>query len=341
MLKKIMMIMLIATVILFVGCDSTNDDNNNDEITIDMSKPVTLFSYFYEGVGPLSDIQFLNGDKIFNPFLDNVNRSYPSLSLDKTKIVYLYNFMYVPMYGPYGSPSVKYYDIENNTDIEILPETGSETILYLNPIWISESMISVNKIDNNTISIIIVNLDGELIAEKEIDTDSGVEQFLSPDNNYLVLKTDVVKLYDIDQNLITDINSDIKFSSKPIFYDDKFYFNTESGCKFFDLSLMQMDSLDIPEELCFINDKIKITENNDCLKLFDFNLNLIDSIVIEDCNYYGSLQSYQDSTFYFYGENDLIEDEGAVYKVDFNDLSIDKISNLGEDHFIIHINSFD
>ncbi|NOR44090.1 MAG: hypothetical protein GQ534_00760, partial [Candidatus Delongbacteria bacterium] len=152
---------------------------------------------------------------------------------------------------------------------------------------------------------------------------------------------DLVKVYDIEQNLIIDVCNDIRYSSKPIFNDGKFYINSWSNCKFYDLSSQQLDSLDMSGDLCFINDEIVISENNDYIKLMDINFNPVDSVLIEDCNYYGSLQSYSDSIFYFYGENDLVDDEGAVYKVDFNNLNIEKITNLGEDHFIMHINSFD
>ncbi|MCG2760210.1 MAG: hypothetical protein L6407_03225, partial [Candidatus Delongbacteria bacterium] len=156
----------------------------------------------------------------------------------------------------------------------------------------------------------------------------------------IIMTTDVVKLYDIDQSVVININSDIKYSSKPIFHNDGFYFNAESGCKYYSLITKQLVPFETSGDLCFIDNAVLITKDNDYFKLMDLNSNIIGSVYLENCKYYRNLQAYQDSLFYFYGENKLIDDEDAVYKVDFRYLYIEKLTDNGANTFIMSINSF-
>jgi hypothetical protein len=337
-MKKRMFAAAMSVLLFLSGCD-TDSEKSSDIINIDSCRPIILLSYVYFNQGPGSKLQLINSDKAYSVFSDGVMRSYPSLSPDKSKIVYLYNFAFIPMYGWYGEPSIKIYDLTERKEVMILPEPSSG--FYISPVWIGNNRIAVQKYTDNALKLLIVGLDGVTEKEKEMNTAQACEQYVSPDNNFIVMSSDSLMIYDIAADTFFMPGTAIAFSSKPIFYNGGFYFNSGSGTKFYNFADGSLSDYETNGELCFINDRIIITKLDNYLKLTDTDLNPVGSVpLLYNSRYYGSLQSYCDSTFYYYGENNSVDDEGAVYIVDFKNLNVKKITDNGEDTIIMNINSF-
>jgi len=276
-------------------------------------------------------------------FSDNTIYSNIRMSPDKKNTAYVKNSTLHPWFGYYsnGIPTVTISNNINNNEKELMRSDSSDVLLIE---WISEKNIAISSKEDSLFYLSIINSDGDTI--KRMKVTQLYKLYMLPDGQHLVAYNN--KEFGVLNTLSYDFQQfspggDLSTWQLPFYTGASFILNTfDNGYHYIEFYLVNNSyrkiAIKTPDtRLVFANanycvyynfsDRKKFTLFKDGVQISSL---FIDAYVCE-----AGLALTEQKDFYFAGESTQIADEGVIVKVNFDTNQISKLTNHGENHFII------
>ena len=331
---------LIIIGLLFHACDNNpvapKDDNNLSQ----MSGPTIIYSLIGEHSAK-NRVYNSNSDKLL--FDENHIRSNIRISPDTKSIIYVKNASLHPWFGYYteGIPTVVVSTDMGKTETELL-SADSTSAFFID--WISNNKIAISSVENGSTYLTIVNIAGEVIERK--NTSGVYKMCMLSDGKHLVA-------YNFEEFGVLDVttyefqiynpNSELSAWQAPFFTDSTFIFNSydNGGSRIIEFNLkdnsFEKYSIKTPNTILVYADAINsVYYNNEenKLKLFKYGSQIY-SVKLNGYGCDAGLSLLDGNEFYFVGESRTVDDEGLIVKVDFGANKATKLTNHGENKFIM------
>ncbi|MEN8194848.1 MAG: hypothetical protein ABFS12_18650 [Bacteroidota bacterium] len=337
--KKIYLALFVFIIFLSSCGDNPVGPTQVDNL-LEMNGPTIIYSLVSE-----SSI----GNRIYNSetdkalFDDNSIRSNVRISSDKKSIAYVKNASLHPWSGYYtdGIPTVTISTDMGETEKELL-NSDSLSAYFID--WIRNNKIAVSSVESGSPYLTIIDTNGEVLERKS--TSNVYKMYMLPDGKHLVAYNYKefgvldVSTYDFQ---VYDPDAELSTWQTPFFTDSTFIFNSydDEGYRLieFDLSNNSFEKLSVKTpnvRLVYADATNWVYYNNleNKLNLFQ-NGSQISSVILSGYGCDVGLSLVNENEFYFIGESRTVDDEGIIVKVDFNKNNVTKLTNHGEDKFIV------
>lgn len=331
---------LIMIMMFLSSCDDNPVGPTQVDNIFDMNGPTIIYSLIGEN-SMTNRINNSNSDKT----LFNVNsiRSNVRISSDKKNIAYVKNASLHPWYGYYtdGIPTVTISSDVGKTEKELLSADSTSAFFIA---WISNDKIAISSIENGSPYLTIVNTNGEVLERKGVS--NVYKMHMLPDGEHLVAYNyEEFAILDVSSYDLQIYNPDCELSTlqTPFFTDSTLIFNCyiNDGYCFleFNMSNNSYNILSIKTP----NVRMVYADASNCVyyNYLENKLNLfqngsqISSITLNGYGCDVGLSLVNENEFYFVGESRTVDDEGLIVKVDFSANKATKLTNHGEDKFIV------
>lgn len=337
---KIIYSALIMIVMLLSSCDDNPVAPTQVDNIFDMNGSTIIYSLIGEN-SITNRVYNSNSDKAF--FGDNSIRSNVRISSDKKNIAYVKNASLHPWFGYYtdGIPTVVVSTDMGETEKELL-SADSTSAFFID--WISNDKIAISSVENGSPYLTIVNISGEVIERKST---SGVyKMHMLPDGKHLVAYNyKEFGVLDVSTYEFQIYNPDSELSTwqAPFFTDTTFIFNSydNDGRRLIEFNLnnnsFEKFSIRTPNVTMVYADATNWVYYNNVdnkLELFK-NGSQINSVKLNGYGCDVGLSLVNGNEFYFIGESRTVDDEGLIVKVDFSANKATKLTNHGENKFIM------
>ncbi len=349
-IKSLFLLLLLIPISCSLFDPSKEDECNGEE-------------KFYEGVviaysligedkwgDDFANIHVIENDKDNSLFQDdNIRRAFCSISPNGGNIAYLKNFAAFPFMSGIKEPSLCITKDKGNTENIIIP--ADSLTQYYGLKWLSNTELAIEKQKENKSYIAIINIKGETIKEFEIP---GICRLtMLPDNRYLYIRgKNIIQILDVNTYEFLDINLDTEKlnNNQPLSYNNSlilYNYNNDKKYIQYNLNTFEFEELSInlkDKKLLYIDDSNAICLSSSYpshLLLMDSQFSTLDSLTLNDMYFKKGLACFHNNNYYFTGEVSNSDDVSAIYKADFNNNIIEKITTHTEDNFILDINVYD
>lgn len=337
---KIMYFPAIVFVLLFASCEDNPVGPNHDVNLLKLTGPTIIYTLVSDNF--ITNRVYNSGaDKAI--FEDDYLSSNIRISPENKYIAYVKNASIHPWYGYYtdGIPTVTVTTDMGKTEKKLL-RADSSGAFFID--WISDDKIAVSSKEAGSFYLTIINSVGDILERKEVT--NLYQMYMLPDGKHLVA-------YNIKNFGVLDVSTydfqiynpggEISTWQTPFYTDSKFIFSSyrNEGYRLieFDLSNNFIKILSLPSS----NDRLVYADANNRVyyNISEKSLNLfhngsqISSVILSGYRCSAGLSLDNENDFYFIGESSTVDDEGVLVKVDFSAKKITRLTNHGEDKFIV------
>ncbi len=335
---------LLTGLLFLISCSESTVVPVPDDLLTQLNGSVTLYSLISN-----NEIQnrIIYSDRDKQLFDDNFIRANIRISPDRKHFAYVKHSSLHPWFGYYteGVPTITISDDLSGNETELM-SSDLKTVYFID--WISENKIAVASNEDSLNSITVLDLNGNILFRSEV---SGLYQLsMLPDNKHLVMYASTqFAVMDIDDYSIKEYPSDkwLTTYSAP-FYTDSSFVITASGNFYveFHLSDNSINNGQFPEpdgQTIYLNADYRVTynfEEEKQLKLFEGDV-LLKAISVNKYACGRGLFLTGENELYILAQAFNIDDEHVMIKVNFNSGKVSRLTNHGEDHFMIDIVFYD
>ncbi len=338
-MKKIIFVFP-SIIILFLACEKnpTSPDLINTSQLDGIAIYYTIL-YETENGGSATQLYLYNNGESNPLFDDDVFRSMICASPNGQTIAYLKNALLHPWFGyvQTDNPVISISDDCGKSTREIF--TDSSSIVALN--WLDNNTIIVSKYKDNKTLFTILDTQGNVQIERE-SPHLFYYYALNEKSRLFYYNIYEFGVYDIATDTWNTISAESEISSwqPPFYLDNTLILKLQNGghisYNLTDNTYSYHNNSDADRQLLYQNSNNAIYTNADNYKNFSLYQNdtFVSTVDRGEYRYALSLFMTDDNAFYYQGS--VGNDEGAFFKMDFDQKTVTKLTNHGINRFILN-----